>query len=336
PDKDGLVNYQHFEELLEKHKNRQTKIAAVSAASNVTGIENNYHKLAKMIHRAGGYCFVDFAYSAPYVKIDMHPADPEEYLDAIYFSPHKFLGGPGSSGILLFNQELYRNTIPDNPGGGTVDWTNPWGGHKYVDSIEAREDGGTPGFIQTIRVALTLQLKEEMGVENILQREKEQIDLLWAGLCKVDNLHILADKQKERLGVISFYIDKLHYNAGVKLLNDKFGIQVRGGCSCAGTYGHYLLNLKREDSKHITELINHYDFSEKPGWIRMSIHPTMTNDEISKITESICELAKYYPQWAKDYVLEPVNNTIRHKDQKSDNRIKLRMEDLFDKDFSEF
>ncbi|HXK80546.1 MAG TPA: aminotransferase class V-fold PLP-dependent enzyme [Bacteroidales bacterium] len=336
PDKDGLVNYQHFEELLEKHKNRQTKIAAVSAASNVTGIENNYYKLAKMIHRAGGYCFVDFAYSAPYVKIDMHPADPEEYLDAIYFSPHKFLGGPGSSGILLFNQELYRNTIPDNPGGGTVDWTNPWGGHKYVDSIEAREDGGTPGFIQTIRVALTLQLKEEMGVENILQREKEQIDLLWAGLCKVDNLHILADNQKERLGVISFYIDKLHYNAGVKLLNDKFGIQVRGGCSCAGTYGHYLLNLKREDSKHITELINHYDFSEKPGWIRMSIHPTMTNDEISMITESICELAKYHPQWAKDYVLEPVNNTIRHKDQKSDNRIKLRMEDLFDKDFSEF
>jgi selenocysteine lyase/cysteine desulfurase len=229
---------------------------------------------------------------------------------------------------------LYRNTIPDNPGGGTVDWTNPWGEHKFVDSIEAREDGGTPAFMQTIRVALVLQLKEEMGVENILKREKEQLDIIWNGMCNASNLHVLADQHKNRLGVVSFYIDNLHYNAGVKLLNDMFGIQVRGGCSCAGTYGHYLLNVKPEQSKHITELISHYDYSEKPGWIRMSIHPTMTNDEIKFIADSICQLAKNHEKWLKDYVLEPINNSIKHKNQQSDSKIKCRIESLFDRNMS--
>ena len=331
PDENGLVSFEHFAELLEKYKNRKTKIAAVSAASNVTGVINDYYRIAKMIHKAGGYCFVDFAFSAPYVHIDMHPKDSDAYLDAIYFSPHKFLGGPGSSGILLFNQDLYRNTIPDNPGGGTVDWTNPWGDHKFVESIEAREDGGTPAFMQTIRVALVLQLKEQMGVENILKREKEQLDIIWKGLCKASNLHVLADHHKNRLGVVSFYIDDLHYNAGVKLLNDIHGIQVRGGCSCAGTYGHYLLNVKPEQSKHISELISLYDFSEKPGWIRMSIHPTMTNDEIKFIINSICELAKNHKEWLKDYELEPINNSIKHKNQQADSTIKRRMVSLFDK-----
>src|SRR5690606_14311487 len=131
--------------------------------------------------------------------------------------------------------------------------------------------------------AMCIQLKEEMGVENILAREEEQIDLLWDELKSIPNLHILADKHKERLGVISFYIDDLHYNVGVKMLNDKFGIQTRGGCSCAGTYGHYLLHVLPDQSNKITSLINEGDLSEKPGWIRLSIHPTMTNQEIRYI-----------------------------------------------------
>ncbi|RYD89769.1 MAG: aminotransferase class V-fold PLP-dependent enzyme, partial [Sphingobacteriales bacterium] len=166
------------------------------------------------------------------------------------------------------------------PGGGTVSWTNPWGDHKYLDNIEEREDGGTPGFLQVIKTALAVRLKEQMGVDNILEREKEIIDYVFATLGDVPNLNILAPQHKNRLGVVSFYIDNLHYNLGVKLLNDRFGIQTRGGCSCAGTYGHYLLHVDQEQSNYLTDKISAGDLIQKPGWIRMSIHPTTTNAEI--------------------------------------------------------
>ena len=145
PNDDVLVCLKTFEEILKKHADRPIKIAAVTACSNVTGIQTPYHEIAKLMHAQGGLCFVDFACSAPYMSIDMHPEEEGAHLDAIFFSPHKFLGGPGSSGVLIFNNNLYKNTIPDNPGGGTVSWTNPWGNHKYIDDIETREDGGTPG-----------------------------------------------------------------------------------------------------------------------------------------------------------------------------------------------
>ncbi|MEL6989420.1 MAG: aminotransferase class V-fold PLP-dependent enzyme, partial [Bacteroidota bacterium] len=233
---EGLVDLKAFQELIKQFQNRKTKIAAITSCSNVTGIFTPYQEIAKIIHQADGYCFVDFACSAPYIDINMHEDDADgKYLDAIYFSPHKFLGGPGSSGVLLFNEKLYENKIPDHPGGGTVDWTNPWGEHKYVDNIEAREDGGTPPFLQTIRTAMCCQLKNEMGVENIHQREEELLNIIWRKLDQIPNLHILGNSHRNRLGVISFYIDGLHYNLGVKMLKDHFGIQVRGGCSCAGT-----------------------------------------------------------------------------------------------------
>ena len=248
-DDEGLTDLEHFKRLIDKYKNRKMKIAAITSCSNVTGIMTNYHEMAKIIHKAGGYCFVDFAASAPYIDIDMHPADEDAHLDAIFFSPHKFLGGPGSSGVLIFNRELYKNEVPDNPGGGTVDWTNPWGEHKFVSDIEAREDGGTPPFLQTIRIALTIQLKEEMGTGNIARREKQIVKMVFKQLSGIDNLHILADNMRERLPIISFYIDDLHYNLAVKLLNDLYGIQTRGGCSCAGTYGHLLLKVDQYYSK---------------------------------------------------------------------------------------
>ncbi|KRP05612.1 MAG: selenocysteine lyase, partial [Sphingobacteriales bacterium BACL12 MAG-120802-bin5] len=179
PDQHGLVDLQHLAQLLEKYQNRKQKIAAITSYSNVTGIATPYHTIAAMMHEAGGLCFVDFACSAPYIPINMHPERPEERLDAIYFSPHKFLGGPGSSGIVIFNKALYNNQVPDHPGGGTVDWTNPWGEHKYLDDIELREDGGTPAFIPTMRVAMSIQLKEQMGVVPIRDREKEIVDRVW-------------------------------------------------------------------------------------------------------------------------------------------------------------
>lgn len=311
-DESGLFSIEALQELLDKYKHRSFKIASITSCSNVTGIRTPYHEVAQLMHQHNGVCFVDFACSGPYVAIDMHPQAPDAYLDAIFFSPHKFLGGPGTSGVLLFNKNLYKNNVPDCPGGGTVSWTNPWGEHKYIDNIEDREDGGTPGFLQVIKTALAIQLKEKMGVKNILAREHELVDYIFSSLNATPNLHILADQHQDRLGIISFYIDALHYNLGVKLLNDKFGIQTRGGCSCAGTYGHYLLHVDQETSNQLVCQIATGDLIQKPGWIRMSVHPTTTSEEIQYVCESILALAKNHNIWSADYEYNPKTNEFNH------------------------
>jgi selenocysteine lyase/cysteine desulfurase len=312
PNDDGLVDVDDFKLKLEKYKNRKLKIGAFTAASNVTGIETDYYKLSKMIHQYGGYSFIDFACAAPYIKIDMHPADPEAKLDAIFFSPHKFLGGPGTPGVLVFDSKLYHNKVPDLPGGGTVDWTNPWGQHKFVANIEAREDGGTPAFLQTIKAALCIKLKEEMNIDKIRAREEELVKYALEGLKKIPTLHILAGNIEHRLGAISFYVENIHYNLIVKLLNDRYGVQVRGGCSCAGTYGHYLLHVDPNRSKIITDKIDQGDLSEKPGWVRMSIHPTMTDEELKTIIDGITQIVTNIDDWSKDYVYDKTKNEYFH------------------------
>ena len=311
-DDDGLLCLENFKRLLEKHKNHPLKIASITACSNVTGIRTDYHSVARLIHEYNGLCFVDFACSAPYVTIDMHPEREEDYLDAIMFSPHKFLGGPGSSGVLIFNKKLYKNLVPDNPGGGTVAYTNPWGDHDYIDDIETREDGGTPGFLQTIKTALSIRLKEQMGVENMLKREHEINEYIFKRLSKIENLNLLAENCKDRLGIFSFYIDDAHYNLIVKLLNDRFGIQTRGGCSCAGTYGHFLLNVDKSTSKAIEQKILDGCLIERPGWIRMSVHPTMTTQEIHFICDAIEMTASNFKNWEKGYTYDSVKNEFQH------------------------
>lgn len=312
-DEVGLFCLNEFTKLVEKYKDRSFKIASITSCSNVTGIRTPYHEVAKIMHQNNGVCFVDFACSGPYVDIDMHPSNPESYLDAIFFSPHKFLGGPGTSGVLVFNKNLYKNNVPDCPGGGTVSWTNPWGEHKYIDNIEDREDGGTPGFLQVIKTALAIQLKEQMGVNNILEREHEIVEYVFEQLGTIENIKILAKEHQDRLGVISFYIDDLHFNLGVKLLNDKFGIQTRGGCSCAGTYGHFLLHVDQETSNDLVCQITSGDLIKKPGWIRMSIHPTTTTTEIKFVCDSIKALASNHQDWEKDYVYNGKTNEFHHK-----------------------
>ncbi|PNQ72605.1 selenocysteine lyase [Hanstruepera neustonica] len=313
PGEDGLFSLDNLEKLLIEYQDRTIKIASIVHGSNVTGIQNPVHQVAELMHNHGGVCFVDYACSAPYVNINMHPKNEKQALDAIFFSPHKFLGGPGSSGVLIFNKKLYKNMIPDCPGGGTVSWTNPWGEHKYIDNIEDREDGGTPGFLQTIRTALAIKLKEQMGVKNMLDREHQIIDYIFNKLKPIENINILAGQHQDRLGVISFYIDDLHYNLGVKLLNDRFGIQTRGGCSCAGTYGHYLLHVDYETSHELTQEISLGELTRKPGWIRLSIHPTTTDAEVRKVCESIIELAQNHQEWAKEYDYDKCTNEFNHR-----------------------
>jgi selenocysteine lyase/cysteine desulfurase len=328
PDADGMVDLHSLELLLKKYRERKIKIASVTSCSNVTGAFTPYHRIAELMHQNGGWCFVDFACSAPYINIDMHPQNPLEKLDAIFFSPHKFLGGPGSTGILIFDRNLYDSHFsPDQPGGGTVKWTNPWGEHSYYEDVELREDGGTPPFLQTIKAALAIKLKEKIGVSRIAKREAEITKKVFSKLREIKNLHLLADNIEKRLPVISFYIDEMHYNLGVKVLNDRFGIQVRGGCSCAGTYGHYLLHVSKKQSHMITSMIEHDDLSSKPGWIRMSLHPVMTDKEIEYILSAIKELAGNHKQWVNDYKYDPHSNNFLHKSlPKSE---KIMVEDWF-------
>ncbi len=312
--KKGLVNVHALDELLDKHKDRKLKIASVTGCSNVTGIHTPYYDIAEKMHQAGGFCFVDFACSGPYVHIDMHPANrPEASLDAIFISPHKFLGGPGTPGILIFNKKLYRIQTPDGPGGGTVTWTNPWGGHKYIEDIEAREDGGTPGFLQLIKCGLAFQLKEEMNPEKILAREEEILHFLFDRMEKIPGLTIMAGEQRERLGAISFYVENLHYNLLVKLLNDHYGIQVRGGCSCAGTYGHFLLDIDEKTSENLLNQIDQGHCEVRPGWVRLSIHPTMTDAEIELIANALEDVVLRKEELSKDYIMVPNSNYYVHR-----------------------
>jgi selenocysteine lyase/cysteine desulfurase len=321
PAEDGLVSVEKFKEAFAEYPDRPL-IASITACSNVTGIETPFMEIAEAAHDNDAICFVDFACSGPYVDINMHEDDGSgKYLDAIFLSPHKFLGGPGTSGVLVFNKKLYHNSVPDAPGGGTVAWTNPWGEHTYLDNIEAREDGGTPPFLQTIKIALAIKLKEQMGTANIKKREEELLAIVWEKLEGIKGLNILASQHKERLGVVSFYIDELHYNLAVKLLNDKFGIQTRGGCSCAGTYGHYLLHVDKQYSHQITDEVDTGDFSHKPGWIRMSIHPTMSNKEVEFITDAILELAKKKEEYALDYTFNSRLAIAEPKDATADSAL---------------
>ncbi|NVO03780.1 MAG: aminotransferase class V-fold PLP-dependent enzyme [Bacteroidetes bacterium] len=324
PNEDLLVDLKNWEDALKKYEDRPLKFASITACSNVTGITTPYHEIAALMHKYKGLCFVDFAASAPYCDMDMHPENPEQALDAIFFSPHKFLGGPGSSGILVFNRNLYQLKSPDQPGGGTVDWTNAWGEYKYVDDIELREDGGTPGFLQTIKAALAIKLKEQMGVSNMKQREEELVKIAFEGFEKIKGVHILADNVKDRLGIISFYTEDIHFNLVVRLLNDRFGIQVRGGCACAGTYGHYLLHVGHSQSNAITEKINKGDLSMKPGWVRLSLHPTMSNSELLFIIDAIQQIVENCQEWEKDYVYSPKTNEFAHRNFENNKKDQIK------------
>ncbi len=308
PDDQGMVDLSALESLLHDYRERPLKIGAFTACSNVTGVCTPYHAMARLMHQAGGVAFIDFAASAPYVEIDMHPADPEARLDAVLWSPHKFLGGPGSSGVLIFNRNLYRNTVPDDCGGGTVNWTNPWGEYSFLDDIEAREDAGTPGFLQAIKAALAVQLKDQMGVEAMQQREREIVPYVMDALQAIDGVNLLARTLRDRLAIFSFYVTGIHYNLIVQLLNDRFGVQARGGCSCAGTYGHFLLHVDPTLSHSITDRIDRGDLSDKPGWVRISFHPSTPMADIDHTLDAVRDIVEHVHEWADDYEYSPVTN----------------------------
>jgi selenocysteine lyase/cysteine desulfurase len=305
-DKSGMIDKQDLITKLsdEKYKNRQ-KICSFSAGSNVTGIQTKIYDIAKICHQHNSLVFFDFAAVAPYIKIDMNK-DEESYFDAIFFSPHKFLGGPGTCGVLIFNEKIYRNDLPPTTaGGGTVVYVG-FTHHDYDSDIETREKAGTPPILQMIKVALVLELKEKIGIRLIEEIEKNYTKYFFNKLKKIDNIELLGSNSiNNRLPIISFNIihnDRiLHPKFVSKLLNDLFGIQSRAGCSCAGPYGHILLNISLDTSLKYRDLILKGYEGMKPGWVRINIHYTLSQEDIDYIIETINFIAQYGYLFLRNY-----------------------------------
>ena len=291
-DANGHVDLDHLRRELEKHADRPLRIGSFSAASNVTGILTDTEAVSSLLHEHGALSFWDYAAAAPYVQIQMSgPATGPAYKDALFLSPHKFVGGPGTPGVLAVRRELLTNRVPTVPGGGTVAYVNPIE-QTYLTDPVAREEGGTPDIIGSIRAGLVFQLKDAVGTDVIQAREQQfwrrALDV-WS---KHPSIQILGDTTADRLSIVSFVIRVgtryLHHNFVVAVLNDLFGIQARGGCSCAGPYGHRLLGIDLERSHAFQREITSGCEGIKPGWTRINFNYF--------ISESVC-----------DYIIEAVN-----------------------------
>lgn len=287
------------------YRNRY-KVASFSAGSNITGIRTSVYDIAQICHRNDCLIFYDFAAVAPYVEIDMNK-DKDSYFDAIFFSPHKFLGGPGSSGILVFREGLYRSDLPPTTaGGGTVDFVG-FSSHDFAEDIETREMAGTPPILQTIKAALAMDLKEKIGAHNIEQIEADYTKEFLAKMKRIPNLELVGRVDpEEKIPIISFNIQHndriLHPKFVTKLLNDLFGIQSRAGCSCAGPYGHLLLDIDDEQSDKYRDSVQRGLLGLKPGWVRVNIHYTFSQAEVDFLAKAIAFVAEnghlFLPKYA--------------------------------------
>jgi selenocysteine lyase/cysteine desulfurase len=297
-DKSGMIDLKDLKKKISdpKYKDRK-KIGSFSAGSNVTGIRTSVYEIAKICHQNDTIVFFDYAAVAPYIKIDMNQ-DKESYFDAIFFSPHKFLGGPGTCGILIFNEKIYRKDLPPTTaGGGTVVYVG-FKSHDFDKNIEKREKAGTPPIIQAIKAALVMDLKEKIGTNIIDDIELKYSKFFVEKLKKIKNVEIIGEIScDQRIPIVSFNINHkdriLHPKFVAKLLNDLFGIQSRAGCSCAGPYGHILLNIDHITSTKYRNLIIKGCEGIKPGWVRINIHYTLKKEDINYIVKAIKFIASF-------------------------------------------
>jgi selenocysteine lyase/cysteine desulfurase len=291
-DAHGRVSVEHLDAQLERYRDRPVKIGTFSAASNVTGIYNDCHAIARVLHRHGALAFFDFAAAGPYVEIDMHPLradggdDPDAAMDAVFLSMHKFLGGPRAPGLLIASRRLFSNRVPTEPGGGTVLYTSQKE-HVYVHDASHRETGGTPQIVGSIQAGLCFDLKHAIGTDRIHRIEQGYLERALAEWRRNPDLEILGDLETPRLGVISMIFRGLHHNFAVALLSDFFGVQVRGGCMCAGPYGHELLHIDEAVSLGLKEQIQLGHCGVKPGWVRVSLAPVTREEEFQTLLEGV-------------------------------------------------
>ncbi|MFC0622448.1 aminotransferase class V-fold PLP-dependent enzyme [Kribbella deserti] len=318
-DADGHIDLDRLDHELVAHADRPLKIGSFSAASNVTGIVSNTARVSAMLHRHGALAFWDCAAAAPYVEIDMYggcDADPLAYKDALFLSPHKFIGGPGTPGVLVVRRELVRNRVPDVPGGGTVAYVNPTE-HRYLDDPVHREEGGTPAIVDSIRAGLVFQLKQAVGIDVIRSHEDYYLRRAVTSWKQEPAIEILGNLDAERLSIVSFVVRApsgryLHHNFVVALLNDLFGIQSRGGCSCAGPYGHYLLGIDLERSHEFAEEIEHGCEGIKPGWVRVNFNYFIAEPVFAYVVEAVRLVAHDGWRLLGDYRFDPATGLWKH------------------------
>ena len=317
-DHDGHIDQRHLELELARHRDRPLKIGSFSAASNVTGIISDWRAISVLLHRYGALSFWDFAAAAPYMEIKMGSASsgPDEpYLDAVFISPHKFIGGPGTPGVLAARRDLFRNRVPGMPGGGTVAYVNPTE-HVYLTDVEHREEGGTPAIVDSIRAGLVFQLKEQVGVPEIRRREESFIRRAIERWRRRPGVEILGNPDLDRLSIVSFVVKHqgryLHHNYVVALLNDLFGIQSRGGCSCAGPYGHRLLGIDLATSHEFEREINLGCEGIKPGWVRVNFNYFISEPVFEFILDAIDLVAAEGWRLLPEYRFDPASGIWSH------------------------
>jgi len=322
---DGGVDLAHLEHLLQQPEYQgRLRIGSFSAASNVTGMRSPVQEIARLLHRHDAYACFDYAASAPYVEIDMNPprdADRgDATIDAVFLSPHKFLGGPGSSGVLVFNERLYQRDLPPSVGGGgTVDYVSPVD-QDFIADIEEREKAGTPGVLQTLKAALALELKERIGVDRIEARESELIGRAMRRWNAHERIEILGNPDPaRRIGIVSFNLGDprgryLHPKFVTVLLNDLFGIQSRAGCSCAGPYGHRLLGIDQPTSELYRDWVRKGFQGIKPGWCRVGFHYSMDDIEAAFVMDAVEFVADHGHRFLRLYAFDPATGAWSHRE----------------------
>lgn len=305
-DADGQIDRDELAQALVRYADRPLKIGSFSAASNVTGIASDTHAIAQLLHRHGALSFWDFAAAGPYVDIDMNPmadGQPIEgaHKDAVFLSPHKFIGGPGTPGVLIAKRALFTNRVPSVPGGGTVHFVNS-DEHLYLSEPEIREEGGTPAIIESIRAGLVFQLKEAVGTAAIFEREEHFLRRAIARWSQSPYLEVLGNHDAKRLSIVSFVVKHrtgqgpssyIHHNFIAQLLNDLFGIQARSGCSCAGPYGHRLLGIDLARSRAFEEVVVRGCEGIKPGWVRVNFNYFISEETFDYIVKAVELVAEH-------------------------------------------
>ena len=326
-DADGQIDLAALEGLLVRFARRPMKIGSFSAASNVTGISTDVDAVATLLHRHGALSFWDYAAAGPYVRIEMNPSGEGvdaalAYKDAIFLSPHKFIGGPGSPGVLVLKQRLAEGRVPTNPGGGTVDFVTG-SDTRYSESLQHREESGTPAILESIRCGLAFRLKEMVGPDTIHEMERAMVREAIRSWAANPAIHVLGNQDAERLSITSFLVRHggrfLHYNFVIAVLNDVFGIQARGGCSCAGPYGVSLLGLGGDaGDRHVQRFIGCVEegwTSLKPGWSRVNFNYFISHREFAYIVSAIHLVALHGWALLPDYRLDVRSGLWSHRDQ---------------------
>lgn len=329
-DADGHIDIAELQKALIEFSDRPLRIGSFSAASNVTGILSDTHAISALLHEHGALAFWDFAAAGPYVDIEMNPRcteHPNAYKDAIFLSPHKFIGGPGTPGLLIVRKDLLTNSVPDVVGGGTVAYVNAHE-HRYLDDRIHREEGGTPAIVESIRAGLVFQLKEAVGANTIRELEENFLQRALAVWNEVPQFQLLGNPEAQRLSIMSFVVRRpggryLHHNFVVAALNDLFGIQARGGCSCAGPYGHRLLDIDDEHSHDFEEQIVGGCEGIKPGWIRVNFNYFISEAVFQFIVEAVALIAQHGHKLLPQYRFDPITGLWRHRDAQASTTMRL-------------